>query len=238
MAIPTPVVTPGNTNVAAPVLIDRELCMGDSLQFINGNTDYFNLLTNALQLSANNANTRVTNLSSRINETLLFIPANLATRTNGIAEITYTATGTVNATPWWSGIQTINLTNVPNKAIAALVEIWFNVNALNNNGQYLSIRKDSTEPASAPSNSTVPEGITRAQMNAIIADPCKRMQIDPTGGASAAWEGDDYKTMPIYFNTTTNSFQWFIADAKDTGAPSSTPVYTVVIKILGYYVTL
>ena len=66
MAIPTPTVSPGNTNIAAPVLINRELCMGDSLAFINGNTDYFNILTYSLQLSANNSLTLLNTLSSNV----------------------------------------------------------------------------------------------------------------------------------------------------------------------------
>lgn len=65
MAIPTPTVTPSNTNIAPPVLIDRELCMGDSLQFINGNTDYFNLLTSNLKLSATDIQNKVNVLDNR-----------------------------------------------------------------------------------------------------------------------------------------------------------------------------
>lgn len=83
MAIPTPVVSPGNTNAAPPVLIDRELCMGDSLQFINANTDYFNILTNNLQLSA-------TSLLSVVNT--------LVNRTTRYVEITGVDSGGVTGT--------------------------------------------------------------------------------------------------------------------------------------------
>lgn len=73
MAIPTPTVTPDNTNVAAPVLISRELCMGDSLAFINGNTDYFNILTNTLAASA----AYLQNLLSTLSTTAATLSASL-----------------------------------------------------------------------------------------------------------------------------------------------------------------
>jgi hypothetical protein len=107
MAIPTPTVSPGNTNIAAPVLINRELCMGDSLAFLNGNTDYFNILTNTLATSANN----LVNLINTLNNNLLSLSNNVNSIQPGVAKAwAYNlADGTIKSAYNIASIQKVNV---------------------------------------------------------------------------------------------------------------------------------
>ena len=191
------------------------------------------------------------------NGTISFVPSNIATRSNERIELidynTRAPSSSATFAPWWSGIQTVNLPSVPVNTTAALVEIYFNVNAYANNGQYLSIRRDITETAGAPSNSPLSAIINMTEFAAITASKNLRLSLDPTGSPQyslstlstqltsgviprTVFEAESVLTLPIYFETTTNSFQWFITDRRAQAVPIS-PEYHVSMNLIGYYVT-
>lgn len=148
-------------------------------------------------------------------------------------------TGTASANPWWSGINTVTLPNVPQNAVAALVHIYFNVNSTRNNSQFLFVRRDNTENWGNPTlTSTTPGDITTVQRDAFTGDYLK-IYLDPTGNdnLSNPFEAESDITIPIYFNTTTNTFQWFIMDRKETStAGLGVPESRVRMTLLGYYI--
>lgn len=212
-----------------PWFIDREDCIGDSLSYINANTNYF-----GVQIAQVASNTNVVN---QITPTALFTPVNFLTRSNqNVTAASWTANGTTATTPWWSGVQTANLATAPTNAVAALVEIHFNVNSYQNNGQDLLVRKDSTENWNSPSDQGGPASgnITTIQRNNIDFN-YRKIILDPTGGNTTAFEAETSLTTIVYFNTTSKTFEWFVTDGKQGGAPSSLPYYEVRIRVLGYY---
>lgn len=169
----------------------------------------------------------------------LFVPVNLQTRSNEnviLANQSWQGVTSSANQPWWSGVQTTNLSSVPSNAVAASIEIYHNINSIANNVQYFYLRKDSTENWSAPSNSSTSGTITLAQYNAISQNYLKMSQ-DPTEGSVGLHEAEMTTVIPIYFNTSTKTFQWFITDSKGV-AIASKPDYLVRIKLLGYYVTV
>ena len=228
--------------------IERTECIGNSLTKINSNFSGLETAGCELESEIVALNTEVGQLSSiteQVKPTVLFVPVNFATRSNqnvvaipGTGNIVYgttpntlkTFTGNTSTNPWWSGVQTANLSGAPVNAVAASVNIWFNVNAYGNNGQTLLIRKDSSENWNSPQDQGGPASgnITVTQRNNINYSFYK-IGIDPNPP-----EGEAYVTIPVYFNTTSKTFQWFIIDAKD-GAPTATPEYNVRMTVLGYY---
>ena len=226
--------------------IDRTECIGNSLVKINNNFTGLESAGCVLENTVDGLSTNLTtlstnfvNLSSAVAAATLFVPVNLQTRSNQnvvLASQSWTGVTSSANQPWWSGVQTTNLSSVPSNAVAASIEIYHNINSVANHGQAFYLRKDSTENWSAPSNSSTSGTITLAQYNAISSNYLKMVQ-DPTGESAGLYEAEMTTVIPIYFNTSTKTFQWFITDSK-TGAITTNPSYYVRIKLLGYYVTV
>ena len=167
----------------------------------------------------------------------MFVPANLQTRSNASVVLkTQIFNGVISPsnTPWWSGIQTVQLQNVPSKAVCLLAEIKYKVSSVNNNSVSLFIRKDATENWISPSESTIGGNITVTQFNNLNQD-YRKIVLDPIGSSTTPFEAETYTTVPIYFNTTTNSFHWFIADRKELPVATA-PYYLAEFRLIGYYV--
>jgi len=224
-------------------------CIGDSLTKINNN--FANLDTDLCATAT---------ITSQVTSTTLFIPVNYSTRTNqNIVAIPGTGNnlkwtgsyktngqnffwireGTTSTVPWWSGVQTANLSGAPVNSVGALLSIFFNVNSQNNNGQHLLVRKDSTEVWNSPQDQG---GAALGNITAIQRDNINysysKIYLDPTGGPKVPWEAEHDVTVPVYFNTASKTFQWFIIDGKNGGAPRFAPEYIVRITVLGYYVAV
>lgn len=228
--------TPSLVGANGPWYIDREDCLGDSLQYINANTNYLAAYS-ASQTAA------VSAITQQVIPTTLFVPANFSTLSNSNENLTvvnWSATGTRSSLPWWSGTQTATFSNVPTNAIAALIEIYFNTNAGQNNGQSLLIRKDSSEAWNSPQDQgapATPGNISVAQKNNINYNYTK-ISLDPTGSSATVYEGEHSVTTIVYFNTTSKSFQWFTVDGRDAGIPAQNPYYGVNMKVIGYYLSI
>lgn len=231
-------------------------CIGDSLPKINAN--FSNLNTGLCNVVAT-SNTQIpslTSLKQQVQASTLFIPAQLATKSNSqvwLAQHVYASqgstarnilpvttitalTGGPNERAWWSGAKTITINNCPLNTVAVLVEIWYNTNSYANNGQRLFIRKDATEAGTGwPAGEG---GITRAQRDA-ISDSFRKIYLDPTGGVDTYFEAEHSVTCIVYVantaNPTTKQFQYCILDDK-AEVPLFTPDYGVDISLQGYYV--
>ena len=143
--------------------------------------------------------------------------------------------GTTGGTPWWTGVKTVTVPDVPANCVGISARIYFNVNATNNNRQEFFVRKDSTENWKSPNdNQTVPGPTTDAIVGAMDRSFCK-IVMDPS---ATDWEAETNITIPIYINKTTNSFQWFVLDARNTGNAAAVPDYLIRIELLGYYIKL
>lgn len=247
-------------NYTQPIF-DTE-CIGDSLPKINAN---FSNLDTGLCNVVTTSNTQIpglTSLKQQVQASTLFIPAQLATKSNSqillaqhvyggsastvrnILPITNTnaLTGGAGERAWWSGAKTITITNCPVKTVAVLVEVYYNVNSAANNGQRLFVRKDATETSTGwPTG----EGdITRVQRDA-FSNSFRKIHLDPTGNTTTVSENNTFfeaehsVTFVVYVantaNPTTKQFQYCILDDKRL-TPSTSPDYTVEISLQGYYV--
>ena len=166
----------------------------------------------------------------------VFVPANYSTLSNSIGKFVDSGviTGSVSLTPWWSGIQTATVPTVPTNTVAVLIQVLVNCNTNANNAVNAYFYKESeATDVSLPSTSTAKQNITQVQYDNIDS-AYARITMDSTSG-----ECEETATFPLYIDTTTNQFKWFITDGKnDNNAPSSTPEYIVNIRILGYYVKI
>jgi hypothetical protein len=227
-----------------PFRINREWCVGDSLAYMNANFENFdNRILSLSSQSIQNLNT----FKNQVTPTVLFIPANYATRSNAnvILENRYWSRNAVttggfptnrNTAPWWSGVQTTNISKVgavPVNTIGILAEIEYNVNSRANNAQYLFVRRDPLENwgnTGAGTPTAVPNfGTLNTRFSKTTLDPVY---------SNGLWEAEHSITIPIYISSAAgfiNTFQWFIYD-RGTSARTNFPEYSVVIRLYGYYI--
>ena len=232
-------------------LIDSSECVGDSLVKINNNFANLNAALCTSSTATNTTSAAVVDLRNKINSvlspTVLFVPANYSTQSNAIGSVVaWGGKGTRSTNPWWSGVQTVTLNNVPTNTIGVLVEAFANVNAYANNSQRVYFYKSGEEGTTSgtvvlPSNSSSASNITQAQYNNITSnsETFRKIVMDPVHGETIE-EIEFSVTFPIYtstVNATTRQFRWFWTDGKaDTTAPTSNPDYSLSIKLVGYYV--
>jgi hypothetical protein len=232
-------------------------CIGDSLPKINAN--FSNLDTGLCNITTT-SNTQIpglTSLKQQVQASTLFIPAQLATKSNSNIYLTNhnygpaSQTAPVPLTPftntngltggageraWWSGPKTVTVTNCPLNTVGLLVEIDFNTNAAANNTIHLYIRKNSTEAAAFWPTGTGGD-ITRTQRNTLSADiDFLKIALDPV---TTAHEAEKTATIVIYpestANPTTKQFQYCFMDFKNY-APAGAPQFYVIMRLQGYYV--
>jgi hypothetical protein len=210
----------------------------------NGNIAVSNNLSVAGILSAANltgstllaANAQRQIVSVPTSQSVIFVPINFDTRSNANPNIaSWSTNGNTSSSAWWSGEQVVNLINAPANAIAVLANFFVNTNPVLNSGQRVyAYRASEANAVGRPSTSTSPQNISTAQLNAINSAFVKSV-MDPTGGPGQ-FEAEHTECHPIYFDTATKRFNWFWVDAKNGGAPTSAPFYSLDIRILGYYV--
>jgi hypothetical protein len=190
----------------------------------------------ASRILVSDSNGKVTTSSIAFADAPVFIPTNYNTQSNSIGKFVDSGviTGSVSLTPWWSGIQTATVPNVPTNTVAVLIQVLVNCNTYANNGVNAYFYKESeATDVSLPSTSTAKQNITQVQYDNIDS-AYVRITMDSNDG-----ECEETATFPLYIDTTTNQFKWFITDGKnDSVAPSSTPEYIVNIRLLGYYVKM
>ena len=171
-------------------------------------------------------------------DSLQFIPAdkNLGTNAN-VHLLPQTSWDVLNAgtLPVWSGTRTVTVPNPPAHTVAVLIRVRFNVNSCGNNGHNLFIRKNSSEVWGHTLLGTVNQTITRAQSDAMVKSPYLKTALDPTGHDPAEYEGEAWDTFLVYIDPTNNTFQWSTLDERNV-AVAGTPVQTLLINLIGYYV--
>jgi hypothetical protein len=169
----------------------------------------------------------------------VFVPANYSTLSNSNSFlIGYSANGTLSTDPWWSGIQTVTVPNCPTNTVGVLLQAIVNCNTNANNEIRANYYKSSEQnSAVVPSTSTTAQNITQAQYNAINTS-FTRISLDSMGTSTGGFEAEGSATFPLYIDETNRQFKYFLTDNKASTAPTSTPVYTTNIRILGYYVKI
>jgi hypothetical protein len=212
-----------------PWEIEMDDCIGNSLEYINANTNYLAC--------------GVKNITDQAKATGLFVPVNYATKSNANVIIgTWNTNGTTAQNqPWWSGIQTFTFpTTVPENWVGALVAVRANTNAVRNNQQsvyfYKNTEQDDVDP---PSTSTNSSNITEAQRTA-INHSYRKIEMDPTeGDNNGGYEAETDVTFVVYPNTTNRQLKWFWVDHKNINlALSEEPYYYLKMYLLGYYVSV
>jgi hypothetical protein len=216
-----------NCNFVTPILATE--CIGDSLVKINANYSNLNRATCTNITNITNATNRVTAAERIVNQlrgTSLFIPVNFSRAINNqanpnanifISNVNTTNTPAIRSisTPignWTSPVITATIPNKPANCFGVLTTTYFNSNPQGNHGLFFDVRKDASESWH------------------------NKIGMDPTGGPGAAWEAESDVTSVIYFNTSTNTFQWRIRHNKNTRA--NNPYYSIQIKLLGYYIRI
>lgn len=245
--MPYSVLTPPSENLG---FIFETECIGDSLNKINNNFEKLDEACQALQTNITNSNsqliTQTTTTSSQLTAAPIFIPANYSVQSNALNTVqTWEGTGTKTASnAWWSGEQTVNLTNVPAGAVGALVSVYAYTSAYQGNTQNLYFYKNTEGNIWSPS---VPGGagdytgtVPNNSYIKVTLKPGIRPTLEaPTYSSLTATphESNTTAVFPLYF--ASNQFNWFWNDTKDD--PGSNlfydfPKYGLEIKILGYYV--
>jgi hypothetical protein len=231
--------------------IQKNECIGNSLPTINNNfTSIKNEVCNntadigSLQVQYQtlvNTTNVLSAYTQQVIPTVLFVPVNYATQSNSNPKlVSWSSNSTQNtsSTPWWSGIQTATIPNVPSNTVGVLIEAWANVNSWQNNGQYIYIyRQEEQASVNPPNTNTTPGNITSTQFNQVNQNFLK-LAIDPTGTTLGSYEGDSQVTIPVYLSPSNNQFRWFWIDAREGGAPGGPPDYGFTIHLLGYYVKI
>lgn len=238
-------------------------CIGDSLPKINAN---FSNLDTGLCNIVTTSNTQIpglTSLKQQVQASTLFVPAQLATKSNSNVTVvdhlyagvgdsagnitpftnTNALTGGTGERAWWSGPKTVTVTNCPLNTVALLVEIDYNTNSGGNNAQRLYIRKNNTEQTQFWPTGTGGD-ITRTQRDSLSANSDYKIALDPmlSHGASTSptlYEAEKSATIIVYLdstaNPTTKQFQYCILDYKFV-TPGGAPQHLVKINVQGYYV--
>jgi len=246
-----------------PYRINREWCLGDSLGYINANTETFTNKCNELEelTDIQNNKSPFKKINNILKTAPIFIPVGWPTNINdggGDNSNIQIENRVLNSdTAFYSGdiktwyspsffVQIPNLgisnyppvTNTQNpivdpRTVAVLVSVYFNTNSKGNNGTTFLVKK-----ASRPGDIYLPGNSTYPN-SAEIDRYVKKIQMDPTGGDDTAYEAESDVTMVIYLDTAGNlvdTFSWRISSGKTKNPWATGTEYTVKINLLGYYV--
>jgi hypothetical protein len=225
---------PGNP----PYRINREWCVGDSLGYINANTESFVNAFNTLENSVVGQNGSVTNINSKLLAAPIFIPvryntlsnqnviiSNVGSRSNaGLNSTTKKYNGPIKR--WWSSNFKVSIPSIPSigNTVGALIHVYFNSNPKGNNSLLYYVKE-----RNAPiNNSRYP---TTAQSNNYI----RKLQMDPTLNKNSFYEAESDITIPVYLDND-KTFSWRISDGKTQNPWAVNPDYFVRVALLGYYV--
>jgi len=240
----------------APYRLNREWCVGDSLGYINANSENFDDRLISVEDKTNIANTSspLYKLNNILTTAPIFVPAGYTSASTSHDNSNFELDNrSLNSdTPYYSGAikhwyspsffvslnglatnggslpNTNILNNVP-RTVAVLISVYFNTNSKGNNGTQFYIKKRN-----------VVQGSTTYPAQSEKDNYISKIVMDPTGGTGAAYEAESDVTMVVYLDTDSpgipNTFSWRISSGKSDNPWATGTSYTVKINLLGYYV--
>jgi hypothetical protein len=222
----------------APYRINREWCIGDSLGYINANSENFDNRIITLETKTNTGSTSspLYHINNKLIQAPLFIPANYSNTTLSNENVTLGTWRLNSTTPqyagpiktWYSPNFSVSIPNLPLNTVGVSINVKFNANTKGNNAIGFLLKKRNA----LVDNSTYP---TASQ----LSNYTTKFTQDPSGGSGAAWEAEAFSTMTAYLDTTgifPNTFSWRIFDVKRANPWDTKTAYNIEIYLLGYFV--
>jgi hypothetical protein len=220
----------------APYKINREWCVGDSLGYINANSENFDTRLGVLEgiTNINNISSPLYTINNKLSSAPLFQPVGFLTENNSNVQL---VSQTLNSTTaqysgsikkWYSPNIVVNVPSKPTNTVGILANVMFYANTRGNNVvEFLLKNKDASI-----NNSTYP---TITQLNNYSV----KFSMDPTA-PGADWEAQQNVTMIIYLDSVTEpnplTFSWRISDTKANNPWATNTKYKITIDLLGYYI--
>lgn len=245
---------PGNP----PYKLNREWCVGDSLGYINANTETFVNKCNELEklTDISDSTSPLKKLNDILTTAPIFIPAGFRVNASGtgtsgntndniqlenreLNSDTAEYSGTIK--DWWSASYFVEIPNLGNTNFPpptnTLTTVPRTVAVL------VSVYFNTNSRGNNATSFYLKKRNTQANNDTYPTDTSnyiKKIQMDPTGTAASNFEAESDVTMVAYLDTNSpgiaNTFSWKIQSQKKDNPWATGTYYLVRMNLLGYFV--